>query len=34
MNTEDFRYKGYFIPKDTVIVLNTVRACVKTPYSV
>ncbi|KAM5544434.1 hypothetical protein V8D89_002094 [Ganoderma adspersum] len=23
MNTEDFTYKGYFIPKDTVIVLNT-----------
>ena len=27
MNTEDFTYKGYFIPKDTVIVLNTVRIC-------
>ncbi|KAI0351870.1 cytochrome P450 [Trametes cingulata] len=23
MNTEDFYYKGYFIPKETVIVLNT-----------
>ena len=27
MNTEDFTYKGYFIPKDTVIVLNTVCRC-------
>ena len=34
MNTEDFTYKGYFIPKDTVIVLNTVRICQDTLFSV
>lgn len=24
VNTEDFTYRGQFIPKDTVVVLNTV----------
>jgi hypothetical protein len=25
MNNQDFTYNGQFIPKDTVVILNTVR---------
>jgi hypothetical protein len=32
VSSQDFTYRGQFIPKDTVLVLNTVRLRISLPF--